>query len=248
MALSSIPGYIQGFIFSDASTDYFDAGVFKDQAGYGARNALTITVGTPAFVTVNGQKGMTLDNTCHGRFIPATPWEGTCIAVMHPGGMSVNGTIYPVLFGQAASAATNGSLRIVRGTAASYIHRLGTPGAVAVASCSYVDNGLKVSAWAMSQETRIAYSTLDGVTVTAGAPVADGGNGNAFQLCGASAAGDVVGQTARLGNLSGVVDDAVASTNTMTMFELHFFKGNPLITDAVTVAAEMAALKTKYGV
>jgi hypothetical protein len=243
MAISDIPGYRQHFKFSDASTDFYDAGVFKDQSAFGSD--LTIDAGTPGFVTVGSGRGMTLDNTCQGRFLPCNPWEGWVIAVMKPN-MGSNGTIYPVILGQAVSIASNGSIRIVRGGATNYQHRLATPSAGVTNSCAYTDNGVKVCAFSLSQETRIGYSTPDGVTVTAGSAVADGGNGNALAWGWANGP-DTLGQTARFGNIVGTVGSVTVSTNTMVMCELILGVGNPLVGDGLAIVeTEMAALAAEY--
>ena len=53
---------------------------------------------------------------------------------------------------------------------------------------------------------------------------------------------------ARFGNLSGIAGDTVATSNTMTMFELHFWRGCPLTDSQSSVAAFLAQLRSDYGI
>lgn len=247
MAIHDIPGYVQGFIFSDESSTYYDSvgKVFRDQAGFGSFNDLTITVGTPAFVTDSGRRGMTLDNTVQGRFLPPITWEGFMLTVMKPV-MSTNATIYPVIFGVATSVSSNGRIGITRASSTDYRHSFATVSATLnpISQFNTGDmGGIKIGAFAVSQETRKGYSTKDGITVTEYGPVASATSG-------VTMAGSLTtrtdGQWARFGNISGTIDNTTVSSNTMTIFELHFFKGTPLSTSLSTIAAEIAALKTKY--
>lgn len=250
MAISDIPGYVQGFRFSDDS-QYWDSGNsrFIDQAGYGDFNGLTITTGTPAFVGSGATRGLTLDNTVQGKFLPAIPWQGACIAVMQP--VDYDGTtktLTPVIFGVTSSLSSNGYIGIQHASG-SFNHRLLSANGTAIASNNYTgagNNGVKVGAFAIMQDTRKGYYTKDGVTVSETAAVAAANAGIA--LSGKDTARSD-GLWARFGNISGVRDDvAILSTaHRVVMYELHYFKGNPLITDAATVATEIAALKTQYG-
>jgi hypothetical protein len=251
MPISDIPGYIQGFRFSDESASYYDstAKVFHDLAGYGAFNALEITVGTPSFTTDGGQRGLLLDNTCQGRFLPAIPWQGACITVMKPVTYdATTKTLTPVVFGKASSLSSNAYIALAYASSV-YNHRLASTSAQILATNAYSgagNSGVKVGAFAISQQTRKGYSTKDGVTVAETSAVADGGSGVA--LDGKNTA-RTDAQFARFGNISGTLDDtaALATTHKALMFELHFFKGNPLITDAATVASVLAELKAQYG-
>lgn len=250
MSISSIPGYVQGFRFSDDS-QYWDSGNsrFIDQAGYGDFNGLTITAGTPAFVGSGATRGLTLDNTVQGKFLPAIPWDGACIVVMEP--VSYDGTtktLMPVILGVASSVSSNTYIGLSHASG-TFTHRLATNSSQINASNAYTgagNNGVKVGAFAVSQETRKGYYTKDGVTVSETAAVAAA---NAWVGMAGKDTARSDGLWARFGNISGVLDDvAILSTaHRITMYELHFFKGNPLITDAATVATEIAALKTQYG-
>lgn len=248
MAMTNIPGYVQGFVFSDASTAFYDAGVFKDQAGYGSTNDLTITTGTPSFVNVGSTRGLTLDNTVQGRFLPAIPWEGTMIMVMQPA-MSVNGNIYPVIFGVTAAISSNGKLLIIRASSADYRHGFSSPSSSLTPTNTYTaspQSGVKVGAWAISQETRKSYVSKDGVLVTESAAF------SAASTSGIELSGKDTTRTdgiwARFGNLSGVLGDVAPTTNKMVICALHCFKGNALADSRLSaIAAEMATLKLQVG-
>jgi hypothetical protein len=253
MAISDLPGYVQGFVFSDASTSTYESGVFKNQSPYGPGPGgiadITLTVGTPSFATANGQKGVILDNTVQGGFVPALPWDTACIMICRPD-MSVNGTVFPVIAGRAVSVGSNGVLRLSRVSSTDYRPGFIGPSSTVPAVNTYAGApALTVNAFELSQETRIGYSTKDGVTVTATAPVAASTNG--VPLAWAAASGpDALGLRCRFGNLSGTIGDTSATTNTMELYELHFFRSG-LLRDAgslALLATEMAALKTKYGV
>ena len=247
MAISDLPGYVQGFRFSD-DAQYYDSGAtrFIDLAGYGDFNGLTITAGAPAFVGSGATRGLTLDNTVQGKFLPACPWQGACIVVMGPD-MSANGTVYPVIYGVAASVASNGKISIQRASSTDYLHASQSASGTLNARNQYntgAMGGIKVGAFALSQETRKSYVTKDGVTVVESAAVAAANNW--VSMSGKDTA-RTDGQWARFGNLSGTLADVTITTNKMTIYELHFFKGNVLVNDAATVAAEITALKTQYG-
>ena len=251
MAVSDIPNYLQGFIFSDASASYWDSGnsKFLDQAGYGGYNDLFITAGTPTFDTLNSQKGIILDNTCQGKFILPIQWEGALITVMRPI-MSSNATLYPVIQGQASTVTSNATVRMVRSTGSNYNHRIVTATVTLVCVATYTTgtpSDAKVVAYSTSQQTRKGYVTDDGITVTESGPVSASDTGD---LCGMSGGRLTTenGMWARFGNISGVKGSVAVSTNTMAMYEMHFFKGNPLVDNATEVQAVIAELKTKYGI
>lgn len=250
MSIEDIPGYVQGFRFSDES-QYFDsgAGIFHDLAGYGNFNGLTLTTGTPNFIGSGATRGLQLDNTCQGRFLPAIPWDGACIAVMQP--VSFDGTtktLIPVIFGVAASVSSNAYISVGHNSG-SFSHSLRSTSSTISASNAYSgagNSGIKVGAFAISQATRKGYYTKDGVTVSETAAVAanNAGVGMAGKDTNRSD-----GQWARFGNISGTLGDTavIATAHRVNMFGLHFFKGNPLVTDAAAVANAIAALKAQYG-
>jgi hypothetical protein len=245
MPASSIPGYVQGYRFKNDPACW-DGTRFIDQAGYGDAAALTITTGTPAFTTVSGQEGLTLDNTVQGEFLPPIPWEGSVIAVMKPN-MGTNGTIYPVVVGANATTTQNGTLRLVRVGATDYRPTFATASGSISLAPSFPTNGIEIAAFSVSQLTRKGYHTKDAVTVTASSAVGAAANGNGI------APGYATGQTyaghkARFGNLSGTLADTVATSNTMTIFELHYFKGVSLVDSLAAVKMFVDELKATYGV
>ena len=85
MPANTIPGYIMGHRFSDDPAYYDSTNKrFYDLAGYGPKADLKVTVGTPIFETVNGQRSVKMDNTCHGVFQPAIAWQGSAVFVLKP--------------------------------------------------------------------------------------------------------------------------------------------------------------------
>jgi len=244
----NIPGYVQGFRFSDADLSFYDpvAKRFHDQAGYGPANALDISVGTPAFETVADQRGMILDNTVQGGFLPAIAWEGTAVVVWKPT-MPDNGTSYVFVFGSATSIASNGSIFVQRATASDYRHQIRTFGSSATAKVDKATDALVVACLGTSQTTRKAMATEDGVTITESAAVGDNNNGNSLAL-GYHVSTVPNSRLVRFGNLSGTIGDTSVTTNTVTIFEAHFFSGNPMIDAPDQVQGFLAALSSKYGI
>ncbi len=249
MSILDIPGYLQGFRLSDESSDYYDPAtkVFHDLAGWGAFNALKITVGTPAFVGSGATRGMTLDNTCQGKFLPACPWQGACIVVMKPD-MAANGTIYPVLFGYAASVSSNGKITLQRASPTDYRHALRAASDALAPTNIYTTGdygGIKVGLFGISQETRKSYATKDGATIVESAAVAAANK--MVDLSGKLTTSSEA-QYARFGNISGVVGDVALSSNKGTFYEMHWFKDpRVFVAEAAAVQAEIAALKASYG-
>lgn len=242
----SLEGYVQGYRFSDAG-GFYDAAQkrFLDQAGYGALNDLTIDTGTPVFQTVGAARGMVLDNTVQGSFLPATPWQGTLIVAWKPV-MTANGTLYPFLFGGAASAPSNGTLRIVRSTATLYYHRLTTAGGLTV-TLSRSSETAVVAAFTTSQSAAAGYATEDGVTITTVAGTQDL-HGNRYAI-GHHTGPNLHSHRARFGNLSGVIGDVAATANSCILFEFHAIQGNPFAdARAAEAQAFLAALRARIGV
>jgi len=250
MPASDIPGYVQGFRFNSDAANYDSVnGIFYDKAGYGERNALEITVGTPSFVTVTEEEGLTLDNTCQGLFYPAIPWEGSMILIAKPtivGGTTH--TILVILFGSATSATSNGGLWLGHASGnRNFI--LTTGGSVNAGTLTKTTDQMRSCGFAKSQETRKGYFTHDGVTISETTAVADNNHGGGLAL--GSHAGTTPNKPrSRFGNLSGVDGDAVAFStgSSLVMFEMHFFKGNIWVDHLPEAAAFMAELRTQYGV
>jgi len=164
--------------------------------------------------------------------------------------MSVNGSVLPVMCGVSASAVSNANIWLQRVSSSDYRHKMVT-GSSAL-SCDAIYNSgaysdAKVVAFATQQSTRKGYVTKDGITVTESGPVAVSDFGDACSMTGGKLTSEN-GMWARFGNISGVKGSVAVSTNTMVMYEMHFFKGNPLVDNATEVQAVIAELKTKYGI
>jgi hypothetical protein len=243
MPANTIPGYIMGHRFSDDPA-FYDSGSkrFKGLAGYGAREDLRVTVGNPIFETINGQRSVKMDNTCHGEFHSPIPWQGSMILVIKPiyaSGATL--TRYPILFGDAVTASSNGSVSVVH---ASGSRRVGvqTASAQLQGVLARNDNNVVVVAFSHSQETRLQYKSADGVTVTTSAAAASAVNGNSVALGSAQ-------NGARWGNLSGTAGDTTPLSDVFcNVMEQHFFSENILAgSNLALTAAVMAELKTQYG-
>lgn len=241
MSANDIPGYLQGFILSSAN---FSGGRFLDQSPYSGwdNNHLEITTGTPAYNTLNGEEGWAMDNTCQGYALCPNAWEGSVVLVAQPA-IPVNANIYPVIFGAAASVASNGNIRMTRtsGTRRTSIRAVS---AVSAADADYTTDDGQVVALSFSQQTRTTYATKDGSTIVTGSTVAAAPSG-VFCMAG-NTTNAAEGFRARYGNISGTIADFGVSSNTCTLYEIHYFKGNILLDSATELAAFMAELKTKY--
>jgi hypothetical protein len=243
MPANTIPGYIMGHRFSDDPADY-NSGTkrFLDKAGYGARADLRVTVGDPVFETVNGQRAVRLNNQCHGVFASPIPWQGSAIFVLKPwmvGGATT--TRYPILFGDAVTASSNGHLSVVFASGARRAG-LATPSAQLSGTLQRNDDNAVVVAYSISQEARTMYRSSDGITVTPTVGPASLLNGNAIAL-GSAQFG------ARWGNLNAVAGDTTLETVlTVSMMEQHYFSENILVGGNLALtAAFIAELKTQYG-
>lgn len=243
MPANTIPGYLMGHRFSDDAAHYNTTSKrFLDKAGYGAKADLRVTVGDPVFEIVNGQRGARLNNTWHGLFASPVPWQGSAIFVVKPwmvGGTTV--TRYPILFGDAVTASSNGALQVV--------HNSGQRRFVWTTASAQLQNTLQrsdenvvVVAYAISQEARTGYRSSDGVTVSTQAGPASTVNGNAIAM-GSARFG------ARFGNLNAVAGDTTEETVlTCTFFEQHYFSENILVGDNLALtAAFISELKAQYG-
>lgn len=203
---------------------------------------LRVTVGDPVFETVNGQRAVRLNNTWHGLFASPVPWEGSAIFVLKPwmvGGTTV--TRWPILFGDAVTASSNGALNLVHASGA---RRVGwVTGSSQLSNVlQRTDDNVVVVAFAISQQTRLGYRSSDGITVSTATAPASELNGNAVAM-GSARFG------ARFGNLNAVAGDTTLETVlTLSMMEQHFYSGNILTGDNLALtAAFMAELKATYG-
>lgn len=248
MAVSDLPGYLQGFVFANSAA-YYDSTnkIFLDQSPYSGwdNNHLYITTGTPSFTTLNGQEGMILDNTVQGYFLCPCAWEGTIITVLKPG-MTANASAHPLIFGAATSVASNGRLSITQLNGSSFRTSLVSTSATTAGDLNYTTQAGQAAAFSFSQQARRCYGTKDGSTLVSGSVVTDGGSG--VPVFAGSTDNAAEGFRARFGNLSGTIADFAATTNTMSIYELHFFKGNLLVDQVSALTTEISALKTKYAI
>lgn len=247
MSFSAVPGYAQGYRFDQDPAHYDAVGKrFLDLAGYGAVNDLVVTAGAPTFSSASGFEGWVMDNTCHGESIPAIPWEGTWV-LFGKTGFTANASVYPVVFGSAASIASNGRVQIQRATAADIRWRLATPSSVLSFGPTKASEASIVGcAWQLKQSSRTGKHSEDGAAPTETAAVADAANGNGIALgYHAATAPNVL--MARWGNLSGTIGDVVASVHPFTILSAHQFLGHPMDDAAVVFQAAMAAERTAFG-
>lgn len=111
---NDIPGYCQGFRFSDAAEFYNGSNRFLDQSPFGNWdiNDCELIAGTPTFDTVLGARALRVDNTSHWGFLPAHAWEGTVLMVAKPfyGGVGATITKYPLLAGTQGTLTSNAAL------------------------------------------------------------------------------------------------------------------------------------------
>lgn len=83
-APQDIPGYTQGFIFSDENSRYYNgADTFFDQGPYASWGLQDCTLfnGIPAFDTTDGHRGLILNNASHWEFLASALWEGSHMIV-----------------------------------------------------------------------------------------------------------------------------------------------------------------------
>lgn len=251
MKAFDIPGYLQGHRFTDEDPRFYDSDNlrFKDLAGFGDLNDLEITVGGPTFepAGANSRKGLLLDKTCQGRFIPSIPWQGSIILAIRLE-LLTSGTQgrWPYLFGENATESSNGSIRATS-TGAIRNVTFATPAGAISLSKDIGDGNIAVLAFSSDQNTRKGYITADGVTVTESAAAADNGTGNAPAMCG-SGVEDPDGIYCRFGDLIGDGSTTAEADLKIYIFEHHFFKGNILTDNLALTKAFMDALNNYYGI
>lgn len=240
----NIPGYVQGHRFLDDAI-YYDAASkrFKDLAGFDhLGNGLTITAGSPVFETVGSNRGIRLNNTFHGSFRSAIPWMGSVVLAIKPTYVSGSTiTRYPLLFGDAVTASSNGAIQVSHFSSQRTV-RLSIAGAVLQSSQTRNDNNLVVVAFSTDQETRKSYGTSDGITVTEATAPASTTNGNAVGLS-AGLSG------VRFGNMNAVAGDLTEVTDFYCgIYEQHFFSTNIVLNHLAETKAFIDTLKKRYGV
>lgn len=244
MPANTIPGYIMGHRFSDAPECYDSANKrFLDQAGYGSKADLKVTVGSPIFETVSGQRSVKMDNTCHGVFASPIAWQGSMILVIKPIYVSgVTLTRYPILWGDSATPSSNGNVQIVYTSTARRVV-MNSASTQLTGILSRTDNNTVVVAFCHDQSTRLQYKSTDGVTVTTSTAAASTVNGNAVALGSAQ-------YGSRWGNLSGTAGNTTPISDFYcNVMEQHFFSENILTgSNLAKTATFMAELKATHGV
>ena len=248
MAISDLPGYIQGYKFQDTASTYNSTGkYFIDQAGYSdfPASRIEITDGTPNFVAVNSTTGLELNNEVQGFLNVPIKWGGSCIMVWGaPSRMGTNGSIFPIICGANATETGNGLFYLNRVTSLNYRHYGRTAGGVSTAYNQQGDDAIYATCISIDQEDRITKGMDAGGTIVSGATV---GDTNVGIVLNSTVENGDYGMRDRFGNLSGGMPDVVATSNTMIICELHFFSG--VLTDAPTtdVETELTALEVIYG-
>jgi hypothetical protein len=251
MRAHEIPGYVQGHRFSDESDVFYDADnlKFKDLSGYGDSLDLEITTGTPAFEDTGAaaRRGLLLDKTAQGRFIPAAPWETTFVFAIYIELLtSGTHTRYPYLFGTSPTETNNGFVRAQHASSNRTI-RVSTAGGVATPQISQGGDGVIIGAVSFDQSTRKYYDTVDGVTVNESGAIADGGNGNGLAL-GSGGIGTFDDLYCRFGDLLGDGSTTAETDLKIVALEHHFFAGNVISSHQDEVASLLAEMTAYYGV
>lgn len=212
------------------------------------------TAGTPSFSTHGtfGREGLKLDNSCQWQFVDPIPWEGTMLAVVKGHVPTAFQTLWLWLFGDAVAPSSNGALTLQTDGSSVISTQMASPASVlAAGNLTLTQDAITVFAYAMDQETRKGYRTLDFATISESAAAGAAANGNALSL-GSSGntgiAGTVGSRMVRLGNNSGTPGDTAANgTNFAYVFEQAFFRGNLLRTNPAALKEVADTLKTYYG-
>ena len=251
MSVADLPGYIQGYVFSDESQYYNSTDeYFIDQAGYSGLEGsrAVVAVGTPQFVDVNAARGIELDNTWHIYLNSPMAWYGSCIAVYGAPGWTPSGTQTVALLKGQAIANYSASPRIEMAYFSSnYRRRIATHSAASVANIDHISEpGIFAVAFALDQrmaQKRVEAMEADG-TITVGNTQADDQVGEV--MIGGTSDYDYPNQI--IGNLTGLLDTTVyPNGNTLTLCELHFFSGLLTASPTTDVETELAALEAIYG-
>lgn len=243
MTPSDISGYLQGFRFSDDPA-YYNAGHFYDLAGYDARGGgCDVLLGSPTFSTRNGKRAIALDNTCHLEFLTSTPWEGASLLIYDVQTLIASFTVYLIRTGS-GSANQFSFLRLQR-LSSVLKHRWSNVGGTLIQEVTA--SGPIALGGASSQASRTAFMTTDGVTVSESSAVT-GTNGSNVSFFTTPVIADSSYKSV-IGNLSGTAGSTTAVTSCKVhLWEAHFFKGNPYVSQASAMASLIADKKTEYGI
>jgi hypothetical protein len=251
-----LPGYLQGHRFSQHS-DYYDADEerFKDLAGYGYDNDCWVETGTPVFAGrgTRNREGILLDNTCHLACLPSNPWEGSIVLVLQPANTSTTGsaTTFPLQWGTAATATSNGQLAVAR-IAASNVIRLMTAGSgLSLPLAGAAAGDMVIATFEMRQSTREGKHRKNSVAPTTVAAVAHAATGNqvAIGFSSSSGSGLMDKRLLRIGNINGTYGSTTQDTvNPLYLFEQHFFSSFIISDHATKLDEFLTALRSDYGI
>ncbi|MEY5097586.1 MAG: hypothetical protein RJA36_305 [Pseudomonadota bacterium] len=250
---AAIPGYCSEWRLDDTDGAAYDSGDtrFLDHAGYGLRNALVKTDGTPLFATAgsNSRRGLKLDNSHNWKCFVPIGWQGTIGILFYPT-FANNVTLNAMTIGKQATVSSNARpFHLVRSSSV-ISARSNTP-AVTGAQISGIPNNT-VSAFIAStnQSDRNSRGTIDAVSVTTAALTASSINGNAVapMYGGGGSPVDTSRGWLRLGNNSGTIGDLTANaTDFVTVFEIVMWKGDRITSHLSELKTWLDARKAHYG-
>lgn len=239
---SDIPGYAQGFRFSDDPAFYSSGeNRFYDLAGYDAiGNGMTFDVGVPNFATVNGDRSILLDNTTRGRFYQANPWHGSLIVALKPA-MPADGFAYPICY-SGRLRDSGGALRLRR-TATDNRLRYMASNSHFIEVTAARDVPI-IAAFAADQSSRRYYSLVAGGSLVVGAEITTD-TYSGVQFATGRAGQDAASTMASLGSMNG---DPASTTafGGCYIWEMHTFSENVLIANPGAVASLLIAMAARY--
>lgn len=248
---SDIPGYCQGFRFSDASTAFYNgSNRFIDQSPYADWdiNHMDLLAGTPTFETVGGFRALRVDNSSHWDFLPAHGWEGSFLLVAKPTYVS-GGTLtrYPILSGIAGTLSSNAALVLQHASGARRFTLQGATGAVTLIQ-SVSSDASRVVMFSTSQQNRRFYGS-EGSAPTSTAEYVSNANSGSFLDLQYTNTSDSSRRRMLFGAMSGLSAGTTAQTDFyMHAYELHFWNEPVLLTHEADCLSLIADLKTAYGI
>jgi len=250
MKAFEIDSYAQGARFSDESDFFYDstAKSFKDLSGYSdlGNNNVDVKEGSPVFnnAGVNARRGLFIDGTMYADFFTPNAWNGTIILVVNYSYLA-GGTVGDFLYisGDATLGSSNASVVMSHFSGNRIIRAVTAASQVVAPDYSIREDGTTVVyAFSFDQNTRRAYSTTDGITVSQSSEYTANAISGDFLAWGG-------GVRTRVGNLSGDTTNNAASTKMeAVLFEQHCFTDNILLTDLAKVKLLIDDLKEYYGV
>lgn len=251
---AAIPGYSAEWRFDDTDSGAWDSGNerFNDLAGYGLRNAMLKTAGTPVFAAAgsNSRRGLKLDNSHNWRSFFPIGWQGT-IGLLFVPTFANNVTLNVCTVGLNATVSSNGRpFHLVRSSSV-ISARSNTPAVAGASLTGLTNNGVVAFVASTNQSDRNSRGTVDAVSpLTTVALTASSINGNAVAYGFASGGSPVDTSRGwmRMGNNSGTIGDLTANaTDYVTMFEIVMWKGDRLTSHLSAVKTWLDARKAYYG-